>query len=229
MTREKRFTLIELLVVVAIIGILASLLLPSLGKARAKAFFAICKSNNRQITVAVNLYTTDDNDYLPFSGWQPKSAQYGKNWLYNHGHMNSIEDVKTGLLWPLLESTEIYHCPVHTDKDYNSQKLTSYIMNGIVQDENNDNWHKLSQFDSSFVLFWEANEKHNGGMWNDGADRAREDINGGEKLTLRHGKKSSISSIDGSVTGITNVAFPALLNAAESPLTSCPTHGTTSH
>lgn len=229
MKREKAFTLIELLVVVAIIGILASLLLPSLGKARAKALFALCKSNSRQITIAVNLYTSEDNDFLPFSGWQPKSAKYGMNWLYMHGSMAGIEDVKTGLLWPFLETLEVYHCPVHEDKVYNSQKLTSYIMNGIVQDENNDNWHKASQFESAFVLFWEANEKHRGGMWNDGSDRAREDINNSEKLTLRHGKSSSIASIDGSVTAISNINFISLLNAANSPLTSCPTHGSTSH
>lgn len=229
MGNTKKFTLIELLVVVAIIGILASLLLPSLSKARSKALFAICKSNNRQISVAVNLYSTGENDHLPYSGWLPTSGTYGKNWLYNHGNMNTLEDVKGGLLWPLLETTEIYHCPVHEEKDYNAQKLTSYIMNSIVQDDWHDNWHKLSQFESSFILFWEANEQHQGSMWNDGTDLSREDIAGNAKLTSRHGKLSSISAIDGSVTSISNVGFISLLNASESPLTSCPTHGNNSH
>ena len=41
----KKFTLLELLVVVAIIGILSSMLLPSLRKARKEAMGSVCKSN----------------------------------------------------------------------------------------------------------------------------------------------------------------------------------------
>ena len=57
---NKSFTLIELLVVVAIIGILASLLLPVLGEAREDARRAVCVSNMKQLGVAIFLYT-DDN------------------------------------------------------------------------------------------------------------------------------------------------------------------------
>jgi prepilin-type N-terminal cleavage/methylation domain-containing protein len=62
---QKEFTLIELLVVVAIIGILASMLLPSLAKARESAKQAVCVSNLKQINLAMTLYTTDNNDRLP--------------------------------------------------------------------------------------------------------------------------------------------------------------------
>ena len=55
----KKFTLIELLVVVAIIGILASILLPSLAKARIRAKVAVCKSNMKQVGVAAATYMVD--------------------------------------------------------------------------------------------------------------------------------------------------------------------------
>ena len=57
----KNFTLIEVLVVVAIIGILASLLLPTLGKARGKARLTVCVNNMKQITMGISIYTMDND------------------------------------------------------------------------------------------------------------------------------------------------------------------------
>ena len=61
----KRFTLIELLVVVAIIGILTSLLLPALGKARSKARQTSCLNKLKQFSNAIIMYMHDNEDYTP--------------------------------------------------------------------------------------------------------------------------------------------------------------------
>ena len=77
MQHRRIFTLIELLVVIAIIAILASMLLPSLNKAREKARAITCVNNAKQLNTSMNFYFDDSEGYIP-KAYLPKSGGNGK-------------------------------------------------------------------------------------------------------------------------------------------------------
>ncbi|MFH0963466.1 MAG: DUF1559 domain-containing protein [Planctomycetota bacterium] len=76
--RFQGFTLIELLVVMVIIALLVGLLLPALGRAREEARKTQCRSNLRQIGLAMNMYCTDNKSQTPVL------YGYGGKGVYKH-------------------------------------------------------------------------------------------------------------------------------------------------
>jgi prepilin-type N-terminal cleavage/methylation domain-containing protein len=102
---QSGFTLIELLVVMAITGILASLALPALGKAKNKAREVGCISNVKQLAVGMFLYVDDNgNRYPPRMPPPPAGPAFPckpcrtTNWLvYSMDYMSG--------------SSNIYICP----------------------------------------------------------------------------------------------------------------------
>jgi prepilin-type N-terminal cleavage/methylation domain-containing protein/prepilin-type processing-associated H-X9-DG protein len=90
------FTLIELMVVISIISVLASMLLPSLSKSMEAGKAAVCRSNQRELTIASVSYSVDNNNWLnPLQTAVPNSGVETtyRVVLWNYvGHMPGVFD-----------------------------------------------------------------------------------------------------------------------------------------
>ena len=105
----KGFTLIELLVVIAIIAILAGMLLPALARAREEARKAVCKSNIKQMGLAIAMYM---NDYEEFYPTRALNLTVGTNDLRGLGALCLLYD-------QYITAKKIFKCPSTTDDPNN--------------------------------------------------------------------------------------------------------------
>lgn len=121
-TTKKSFTLIELLVVVAIIGLLISILLPTLTHARGQARIGVCTSNLRQMGIGLQFYANEWNDrFMPAYYDHTMGTSAELFWWGQRVDENGLPaasgqvDHTKGFLWPYLkagqQSDDVFQCP----------------------------------------------------------------------------------------------------------------------
>jgi prepilin-type N-terminal cleavage/methylation domain-containing protein len=217
----RGFTLIELLVVIAIIAILAGMLLPALGRARLKATGIACISNQKQLALGWNMYTSDNQDRL-VNFLQNKNASGDIPWRYESGPVAAVVPAGTssekriqlviengyrqGALFNYAPSPGIIHCPGDTRIKLKAGKGYTYVslsgigtLNGEVPE-----LYKLNSIKSTSERFVWAEENdprgENVGSWIMSQGNPAQDFKGAQLVdstAIFHGDSSTFNYADG--------------------------------
>ena len=130
----RKFTLIELLVVIAILGILTSILLPSLSNARKSAVSKVCLSNIKQIGLAAYNYSLDNQDL--FVVRISLSVNSHDNWWANVLYENNYLPINRGVMsCPSMTIASDWETTEYNSRAYGiARDKSGFLRDGYVID-----------------------------------------------------------------------------------------------
>jgi len=129
------FTLIELLVVIAIISLLLTVVMPALKRAKEAGKRTLCLFNAKSLTAGWLMYIQENNGHLPkgyttYDGWICMVEGYPYNPEEAPAQLQ-IEAIEKGVLYPYLNTAEIFRCPVAKENELRTYSITQ-AMNGSL-------------------------------------------------------------------------------------------------
>ncbi|MBX2852372.1 MAG: DUF1559 domain-containing protein [Phycisphaeraceae bacterium] len=160
MARLRAFTLIELLVVISIIALLIAILLPALSAAREAARASACKSNLRQLNIAMAAYQSDFRGLFPHNTHDPVPP--GHVWDdrlglggYDGRSLSQAEaDVGLGTTGLPVAGSEVYFCPSDFVNRSDNASFASRVrgVDFTPKSYGMNGWKNQSDFDSGWGL-----------------------------------------------------------------------------
>jgi len=218
MKRRDGFTLIELITVLAVIGLLATILIPSFTKVLTFSRRATCMSNLKQLASAVLAYKDSNDDVLPPHKMEPVPSPQ-RWWGYDKTNRDAGSPGE-GDIWSYVTKAEVFQCPElgaigweftsdHVGYGYNAWFLGRYDgTDGEPGDEAGltpDKWCKFSYVRNSSELIVFGDSIYRPGL----GDRAGSyamwyPTLGAGVDTARHGGRGCVVFFDGSAAPFTD-------------------------
>lgn len=218
----KRFTLLELLIILAIIGVLITILMPSLKNAREKAGIAVCCSNQRQLSLAQFVYAKNYDEI-------PASSEKTTGGEYHHTYNDSTDWTRKLLEGRYTSGTDYFECPVQSfvrgeniwserkSITVNGEELSSYLSYQQNLNHSGQGWtvprpgafnrslgrvYKIPQISSDTIMYTDYQRKtgSTGGkdLYHQYSFGSAYDDNRQISTSNHNGKSATIAFFDGS-------------------------------